>query len=366
MQRYKWIRPAVICVGMVLCFAASVAEGEILRIDAKIECEVQEYAGDEPFDFDSAFEEFRITDEELPIEVVSDLTKIDPNGALKAQARSISNFADPTRFPRNPNPQEFALEADCFSLDSRVRHEAFAAASETRLVRFSAEELLNPPGGKAAVRSRFFLGGAIVIWSADFSRDLTGVLAGLNVTVEQQRGEADPVTVFNASVTADGAADGQVEVDSTKVTVIFSPLQTLVESFPALFGGLEEAFAQFGNIQLIIIPDQDIGYEYPVDVGEEFLLTARLEVETRNLPDGVGVSAVFGRPFASLANIIDGVGKRSTGTPIQDTVNFLQRTKSASQSQPAFIFCAPLGIESLLGVFMLGMVALGRRRRARP
>jgi hypothetical protein len=385
--------PVVLIAGLVTGLGSN-ARAEILEINAEISASVQEFIDGEATSSDSAFEEFGITTAELPVSVTALL------GDPVEQQRlglALADFLDPTRETGGPNPEEFGLEVNCFSLDPAASYEVTDDVKETRTVQLSSDELLGTTQDVAVVLSNVFLSGAVVVWSLEESPDLTGLQAEVEFTVVQRpvstNGQTDQGTngasdeeepppgeeVFATQLVLLGQPDGEVVLEGT------GPLEGVLGGLDLLFDGAvdlsdEELVGQIvdltvetlGEFHVLLIPDQVLGYLYEASPNEPFVLEARFHVRVVNLPDGTGVAAAFGRPFSGLQEVLDGTSGQNSGASVQSAVNAAQVlaqpttavTPAGASAGRSTGLCGALGFEALaLTTLGLGLRLLPRRRR---
>ena len=120
----------------------------------------------------------------LPISTRAILETLAEEDDPQARGLAFADFDDPTRQTPGRNPEELAVEADCFSNHDSTAYELSSTVVEERVVRLSAEELGNPIDGTRNVRSSFFPSGAMFLWSSDAERDLTGLSVELSFKTE--------------------------------------------------------------------------------------------------------------------------------------------------------------------------------------
>jgi hypothetical protein len=130
-----------------------------------------------------------------------------------------------------------------------------------------------------------------------------------------------------------------------------------------------------GSVHVMLIPDQDVPYTYTAEVGEEFDLIATFEVDLTNLPDGTGVSAVFGREFEALAGMIEEAFPDVDGQVVEAGVNLAQARsvapplasaadgKGSRGAGASGLLCGSLGLEAVGMLLSVAIVPLAARRR---
>lgn len=362
--------------GLLVMAAALCARAEIVDIQANVNSEVREFVAGQEASFDDSKEGFPETSNTLPIQALAGLGEFDEPTDGTRGARGIADFADP-RLSATSNPEEFGLEAVSFSR-ADVHYVVDVAADELRTIVFSADELAsNRPGPTGSTSNRLvsstvFLSGAVVVWSQDPNRDLSGLSAAFDFVITQQRPSLDSEVVFDATVLVEGTASGEVQVTQSSIlgSVLGGPellTQLLGESAAGVVADLET----LGNVHILLLPTQPVAYAYEVAVGEEFTLLAETRINLVNLPAGTGAAAVFGRPFTDLAATIQPSLKAATGPDVQRLVNrAIQQTQPpAPAATPASTatpirtpFCGSMGAEALLLPAVGFGLFSGRRR----
>jgi len=352
------------------------ALGEVLALDAVLRARTQQFVDGEPVSSDEVFKDFGLTAANFPLQVVSRLEEPTPTEELIAAGQGIADVDDPN-LSSGENPEELGLEADAFSIDAGIAYQVTASAVEARTLRFTTGELGSDPGVEREVESSVFLSGAIIVWSLDPLRDLTGLSAEVTLTVEQFReGESGGETVFSAVMGVSGLPEGEAEAD-------VEPAGTDGIAFE--FGGseavldragpdplLKDYLAVLGRTHVMLIPDQEFVYTYRAEVGEEFELVATFEVDLTNLPDGTGVSAVFGRGFTALSEMIEEAFPEVDGETVEAGVNLAQARAASPVTVGADdgggrgtsgTLCGSLGFEAVGMLIFAAIVPLAARRR---
>ena len=291
---------------------------------------------------------------ELPISTTAELDGFDEIGELDARGVAIGWFDDPTRETVGRNPEEIALEADCFSSNSETSFELTSSVVERRVIRFTSAELGNPVGGSQRVRSDFFPSGAIFAWSLDGDRDLTGLSAEVSFVIRRflvdgGAQEQDGTILLEEGVSLTGGPNGSIEGSSSNgILTLFLDVSELPDILGMPLGDISAIQAN----RVAVIPDfLSLPYEYIGTVDEESVLEATVTVEVSSLPDGTGVAAVFGRPFDEAANVISLAMSEQTAKGIQARIN-----RAITTAQPDGSFRAPCG---MFGVETLLLVLLG-------
>lgn len=393
-------RTATIRLGLIAGLVTGLTaelRAEILEVHAVISASVQEFNNGEPMSSDSAFEEFGITTADLPVSVAALLG--DPVEQERL-GQAFADFLDPTRDTGGPNPEEFGLEVNCFSLDPAASYEVAAEAEETRTIQFSFDELPETTRDVNVVLSNVFLSGAVVVWSLEEGRDLTGLVAEVEFTVLQRPVGLDDETdestngqgsdeedsepgeeVFSTQLVLLGQPDGEVVLEGA------GPWEGILGGLDLFFDGAVDLSDQdlvaeivgltvdtLGEFHVLLIPDQVLGYLYEASPGEPFELEAKFRTRVVNLPGGTGVAAAFGRPFTGLKDVLDGTSGLNSGASVQSAVNAAQvLAQPSTATNPArasgasaggsTALCGAMGFEALaLSLLGLGFRLLPRRR----
>ena len=357
------------------------AYGELLSFDVTLESKTQEFIAGEPVSFDQSFEDFLLTTADLPVQVASRLVVPTVDDSLVAAGQGFADYFEPV-MSVNVNPEEFGLEASCFSIVPDYAHEVTARAVEDRTIQFTRQELDSEAGEERDIESSVYLSGAIIVWSQDPARDLTGLTARMTFTVDQFRGadgsetDGDGLNLFRAVVGVEGSAGGAVAPNiagegDADVQYVFGGPETVLQR---VTGSelLEEYFDLMGQVYVLLIPNQAIDYQYQAEAGEEFELVAEFIVEAKALPDGTGVSAVFGRGFEALAEQIAEAFADVDAQEVESAVNRAQIEAGQSLTLPAndgdttaadngTALCGATGFGTL-GLLALAMLPLMRRR----
>ncbi|MFH0982736.1 MAG: hypothetical protein V2A79_14525 [Planctomycetota bacterium] len=346
---------------------------EIRQIDATISAEVQEFISREEGSFDSAFEEFGATSATLPIHVAAQLLPPEDAPTNGFTAAAFADFRDPKASPI-PNPAEVGLETHVYSREPETNFAGHAIATEKRKVSLSAEELgLLEGETERPVLSSVFVSGAVVIWSADPARDLTGLSVSLEITVEQQLPDADPQAVFHALLTAAGGPDGTITLDSPDAIFALLGGPELIHAAAGFTEAeLLDELAALGQVYLVIIPRQELGYFYSAAEDTEFDLEATFEARAVNLPGDTGIGAVYGRSFEALAQAISAsVADATKGAATQAAMNLaMEKARAPARVEPGDApraatnsgACGALGAGMLAMTFALLLAAVGTRR----
>ena len=360
----RWFDAAALVALMMSAVVGAVTSSghaEVVDIRAYLETTVTEMVMGEPASTDTSVESFPETSLTLPIEVFAGLGDFTGELDVPHGGRGLASFEDPT-LSVTPNPAEFGVEADCYSLEEGVAYEVVSEAAEVRDVFFGVGELGGADDSEQQwVGSTVFVSGAVVVWSDDPERDLSGLIAEFDFTVVQETGTNGEEMVFEASLAVEGLPQGEVSLDYTSVlsAVLGRPELLLSVGGPAT-SGIVGQLEDIGSVHLVIVPAQEIDYAYLVTPGEEFKLRANVRCRSVNLPEGTGVAVVFGRPFSELAGVIDPVMAKPSGAAVQAAVNraILETGPSTERGLMRSPLCGAFG---LLGVGTL----CGRHRRSR-
>jgi len=363
---WRWVFPTQgVFLGAVVGLTSS-AGAIVVNLKADLRSEVQTFVSGAADSSDETMRTFELdVGPDLPIAATAQLNTID-GGATVARGVVVTDFDDPTRVTSGRNPEELALEANCFSGDGVTGHELSGSVVETRTISFSAAELGNPTDNTRQVQSAFFPSGAMLMWSFDGQRDLTGLSATLSFTVRRFKldggQEQGSEVLVEQSVSLTGGPSGSIADGRTSdVSALFGDLSILPPIVGLPLGDVSRLEAN----RLVIIPEnQRLNYEYTGTVDEEFVLEATVTVEVSNLPDGTGVAAVFGRPFDEAANVLSLALAEDTAKAIQARLNLAIEEFETPQNVGGRAFgpCGMFGAEMIpMMLLMAGIFAVGRR-----
>lgn len=285
-----------------------IARAVVTSVSADVQSSVQSFEADMLDASDEAAESFGPdSGVELPITSLARLDAVTSAEFVEAAGVAVADVLNLTASPLGRNPQEFGLEADCFSSNPTTRYTLLSTATERRVARITTEELGPEVAGLQTIQSAFFPSGAIFAWSMDPSRDLSDLFAVLTISIRRLGLNADgtdggATEVLRESVTLRGGPGGSFAVASSSGIQIVT---ATVQSLPAIDIALPGDLASLESNQAVIIPEfQQLNYEYLASPDEDFVLEATVVVEAGNVPDGTGVAAVFGRGFETAAGVL--------------------------------------------------------------
>jgi len=349
------------------------ARAAILQTDAHLAASVQEFINGQPGSSSSDTAVHDPTNETLPILASANVVSTDLGGAVQALGQSFSAFADPTRLDQ-PDPEELALEAACYSNSTDFAYTVAASAEETRTIVFASpgstvapSEIQFQSDGTRLIQSTLFLNGAVLLWSNESAADLSALTANLVISIWREDFTSPlfgsstlPAPIFSGSLNVDGSGS-----TSSVVAKVLVTQEATVDDLAAL--GVSDAaieklrtLAETGTLRIIILPPQQHTYNYRVTADEQFHLVALLDLRLHAIPGGTGVTATFGRPFQELADFIDQAIPGVNGKSLQSSLNKLVDARDVIQvpppnSQTPFgSMCGALGMESFLlaGLFL--------------
>jgi hypothetical protein len=375
MNRKQCIRPLFVFSRLLIVgstgWAASSVQAVVTRIDAEVETTVQQFIEDEVDDFDSAFEEFRETSNELPLFVEAHLVGTTPAGDPIANGDGFANFDDPTVIEDSPNPAAVGLEGIAFSQNVGVSYVIESRSAETRLAVFTMEDLLlvdNPDRPKNEVVqdvvSRTFISGAGVIWGLAENTDLTDALVEVAYSVNGTFADGSTMELLSGSARIEGLVGGEIADEQNGELEVMVGDSDLLASL----GADTAELSSFGELYVLIVPDQEIPYTYTVAPDEEVELKFDVTLRVSNAKNGVGAAGVVGRSFA---NMIDTVGQ-TAGVEIVAQLQTAMNTALDNASNgnrnsqtPSVTLCGAFGFEAM-GLMSLGFAGLRYGPRRRP
>ena len=121
---------------LAACGVPEPAVAAIISFDARVATTVQELMDGEPASVSSDDTQLADDASNLPLLALADLNSTDLDGVLVSVGQGFSEFRDPTRLDQ-PNPEEFALEAGCYSNAESVSYLVTASAVEERTIVFT-------------------------------------------------------------------------------------------------------------------------------------------------------------------------------------------------------------------------------------
>ncbi|MCB9849740.1 MAG: hypothetical protein H6817_03455 [Phycisphaerales bacterium] len=363
-RRYRTSIAAAIAAAIVF---ASAGRAEITNVAATLEAATTEYVDGESASTDSSIEMFPETSPTLPAEALSGLGDFDGDQGLGHGVRSAAVFSDPT-LSEEPNPMELGVEAVSFSDVSTIAYQGIASIVETRDVVLTAGDLnVNTSGESNLVISSAFLDGAIVVWTADPSRDLTGLSAEFEFAIVQDTSTGGEITVFESVVAVTGEPDGEVHlVNSSVLQVNLGGPELVQGATDSETQDLIDVLNDSGRVHIALVPTQQVQYAYFANADEPFTLRAEVSCRSLNLPNGTGAAAVFGQDFASLAPALEPFLTEAKATEVQEAINRAFRTSADEEpSSPIGALCGAFGMEAML-VTLAGLMSLRRSRVRMP
>ena len=298
----------------------------------------------------------------LPLQVVSQ-TLADTQDAAGSVA---GQFSDPTTSGQ-ANPQEFAASLALSSQSTSTRYTGTTTLEEVRSIVFSPSEVNGLANGATAhLSGSVYLDAVMAVLSQTKGGSLTNVDVTLHAHVVRRPAGAtssDPnaLVVFDGSLSYRGASNGSATTATTG-------------SFPngvAFATDLGALVPEFGNVNVLVLPQVHANYNYTAVVGEPFELVATVELTGENQPGGTAVIGLLGTPLASLVDVI-------TATNGATTAQLLQAKLLQERAQPTGQLvlndcgcttgqglspCMLTGLTSVFGLTAARGWARGRRRR---
>lgn len=358
-------------------FCVPAASAVVTTLGATVASEVRQTVNGESLNVDTAFDELDLTTFNLPLLAESRLLPSDLDESAASEVGSVavvatSRFSDP-RLNQTETPNEFALHVIGFSDTPDVAISANSRSIETREVTFLPEEFDLEEGTAVEAQSHFFLDGVLVLLGNPGQFDLTGARVEMALKVIQERSGFEPATVLETTVALVGNSDGTATLEVGGALVPEN-----VTTFGLVPGGLIE-----GVFQVVLMPNLEIPYVYPANVGETFGL--RAEISTRfETPPGTGSAAILGDGLSDLTNLLEDVigdelaSQFADGLTIGLALAELPAARLVAESEGTTLkvvsdsaalslfgpFCGATGAESaLLAAGFLGFIAFRSRRR---
>lgn len=365
---------AILSAGLLLGILPFSAQAVVETIAARASAEVEESQDGVVVNSELAFEQLDLTTGNLPLTADARLTR--EESSPSSGVVSITTFTDP-RISVFPDPDEFGISVAGFSLIEGISYTGSGNSTETREVTFLPDEVSAEEGDTLRARSFFFVDGVMVLWGEDTGVDMSQVSASASVVVRQRFGEEeDGNTLLTAGLQLQGQGSGQPVLTASGAlapdNVISVPVNNLVQGL--------------GVVHLIIIPHMALPYNYNATVGEQFVLEATVsgEIETTT---NAGALVLLGIDREDLKTLITDTVEGETGEQLANAVDLLlgsqlQAAKPLPESDGKTVvtvtsapklfngtvlnsLCGILGIESLLGLGLLGTAMLMSGRRGR-
>lgn len=299
---------------------AGLCRAEVLDVRGNISAEVNEFVAGENGSSDRSFEDFPQTIPTFPIEAIAGLGDFFGELGATSGSRGAALLDDP-QSSETRNPAELGLEAEAFSVDQDVSYESIASAVESRTLRFSAQELGTSQPSQT-LRSVVFLRGAALLWTSEQGRDLSGMSVEFDFKIIKDTGTNGGETVFEVGFEATGTNGAQVMINADEsLNLISGTPSVLVQRFGDTAQDEADNLSRIGRVRLILLPPQELSYEYEAFVDEEFELRAESTVRVVNLPNGTGAGIALGRPFQSLGLAVTPFLDRISADGVQDVIN---------------------------------------------
>lgn len=361
------VRCCGVGLALVVAITGSESEAAVTGGSARVSTVVQELIDEVPASVTSESDEADLLAGPLPASARGELFSVDLNEVLVSQGYGLARLDDPA-LRQQGNPQEFRLEAACYSNADNVAYIVETTATEQRHVLFSADadpEVVFNDDGTLSIESTVFLSGAIFVWSTAPSADLSELQVEVAISVMDGNGN----TLFEASislVTSDAtepsfATTGPISVTVMSLDDLAAPGDIDVETLTAL-----EQIDATGSLLILAIEDQAHTYHYDVVAGTALTLTAEMNLHLRAPPGGVGVASTLGGPFEDLADFVaDGIPDVN-GTGVERAINAAAGLTAppASPAPRSPRMCGVFGFEAML--LMVAPVVIVRSRRHRP
>ena len=303
----------------LVAWATITAPAEIISVSGSVSAEIQAIESGHARDTETASDTALAGSDQLPLQVVARL--VDEEG--ESAGAAAAQFADPFT-ATGSNPEEFALNLTLSSLAADRYYTAQAESVEQREVVFSAAELATGLTGQTAtLTGKFFIDGALAVFSTPTVTDLSHVSVVLRVKIRKEIDGQEPQVILDGSLELSGDADGELSVTATG-------------DFPTAGvtdNDLADIDPELDVFRVIVVPGLAVEYSYDVTVGQPFTLWAKVYVEATNQPVGVGVAAIVGTPIDTL----DEVFAATLDEDLAKTMTTaLQRERANPAGGPAF------------------------------
>jgi len=328
---------------------------------ADVSATVQELIDDAPASVTTESDQISLLSGPFPAAAIGELVSVDLDGARVSEGYGLARLEDPTRL-QQANPEEFRLEAGCYSNADNVAYIVETEATETRNLIFSPDsdpELVFDDNGALTVESTVYLSGAVLVWSTVSDADLTGLEGEIVVNVTQD--DADTVFEGSISLVTDGpsapsfATTGPLRVTALTLEDITAQGE-LDDATIAELARIEET----GSLLILALESQSHTYTYDVVADTPLTLTATMRVHLRVPPGGVGVAATLGGPFEDLAALVTEGLSGTDGEGVARAINTAAGLAEPVATPANPPLCGILGIESMI-LLIAPLVCAGRR-----
>ena len=361
----------------VLCCCAVAASAAIVSTEAEVATTVQELNNGEAASVSldrKTLEPGRVG---FPLEASSELVSTDLEEVVSSFGSAVADLDDPARL-NDANPAEFGLEVACFSTAEPISYFVRATGIERRTVVFSASSDVDSfpmefnDDRTRAIESEAFFGGAMIFWSADRQASFDDLKGELSVVVARDL-QAQPL--FEVGLVLDGDPfDGAAPTVTGPIIFQIGGIELLTQGVsPDTLAALER-LDEVASVAVVLVPFQSHTYSYVAREDEEFILSAGFEALVRNVPQGTGAAAAWGRDFASLGDLLEDALPEIDGAAVQASINAAMKRQPVAADRPATgsdggpvrRLCGTVGPEAFgLLAIMLGMrfcaAGVGRR-----
>jgi hypothetical protein len=242
-----------------------------------------------------------------------------------------------------------------------------STADESRTVSFGRGEASFGADGVARLEGRFFVTGALILWSIDPS-GLSNLEASARFFVTA--GDSDEslyASDLNVGATDEGGVDVVAGGGLITRTVDLEELEQLGAD-PASLAVLADVEAR-GQLLIVVIPTQSHEYAFTATEDEPLVLNAGIELALSNTTGETGVAATIGRPFSNLAAFIHSAMPEIDGEAIQAALNKAISSDQGGPIAPGAGIrspCGAMGVELLLPALVLCWARLATLRRGLP
>lgn len=348
--------------------AGSIARGEVTDITGSSSATVIEFLGLIPVQTDFGQVIVPLTLPVPPAVSRARLDRVDDQGATTAGGQAVAVFDLPDIGGGGP-PNDVGLDLAAFSEDESTGWLVLATANETRKIVLGLNEVSSGPvlGAAQRTRGRVILSGVLVITASNVTKDLSGVEAHIQISVNKLSFGQFPTTLLQGEVTLAGGPNGSVTI--VRATGAFEGLFLPVVDFSGTVPDLPLARA-------VLFVGLELPYEYDVDVGQPFELDLAVSSRLLSTPGGTGAAAVFGLPQEGLGSILQRIKKDDRGQQLANVIAQQVDTTGAAYANGGgttglsltnlFPLCGTIGSGSVGMMLMSCFVVAAMNRRRRP
>lgn len=355
---WRWVAPVVILAIHPASFA------QLISVTGSAETKVTQYTGADAVQTDFGQEIVPTTKATPPATGRARLDRFSHLGNITAAGQGVAVMYAPNTTGVGL-PSDIGMEIGSFSdnTDTQTGWVVNGTVRQTRTLQVAASDAGGPipTTNNVRARSRLVLSGAMLLFSEDKLRDLTGNAIRFRFHIDRRQAGQDPLRALDGSVALVGGPGGTVNVVERTGALDTISLQVI---------DLRDQIPELPLVQAILFQGASFDYEYDVTPGEPFELELIANADVQTIPGGIGGQAVFGIPQEGLGAIFERVKQDDLGWQLAQLISqFVDTTGAAYVNQPPaipnfFAICAP-GTPLTMGVVAASLLAGVKVRRRR-